>query len=386
MIAALFYGFPGKKLTVIGVAGTKGKTSTAYFMSQLLDCAGITNCLFSTAALKIAGEESLNTLKLTTPTPFYLQSFLARAVKNKCTHAVLEVSSHAILQHRFWGVPLHTVVITNLMPDHLEYHATAEHYQKTHSKLLTKSLKTLILNADDHHLDFLREFPRTKNFSASSVLEKEISPTLIGTFTYANLSAAREATHAVGVSHDKLSACMPTLHAAPGRMEYIETHLPFRVLVDYAHSVDSLKSFFETLRPLCNGKIITVFGACGDRDATMRAPMGAVLDTYADSIIVTNDDPYLEDPTTIAVQLLAGITHKKEGETLLKILDRREAIRTAFSLARDGDIVCILGKGAEQWQIFKDKKIPWDDREVARELLHALSMSKRETTRLGNAR
>lgn len=370
MLACLIYGFPGKKLTVIAVAGTKGKTSTAYFVSTLLGALDIHNALFSTAALKMRGAESLNALKLTTPTPFFLQKFLQEAAHKGCTHAVLEVSSHAISQHRIWGIPLHYVCITNLAPDHLEFHSDGKEYQHVHTKLITPRLQALILNADDPHLDLFKSFDVQKTYwSMTSFEAQEVrkqAKQLVGDYTLANALAAFTTTQSLGLPKEKILHALPLLKAAPGRMEKIECGQPFDVIVDYAHSPESLTAFFQSLKPLVKGKIITVFGACGDRDKRQRPVMGSILEQVCDSIIITNDDPYTENPENIANQVLAGI---QLTANVLKILDRAEAIKKALSLAQQNDCVCILGKGAEQWQVFKNKKIPWDDRVVVKKLL-----------------
>lgn len=375
MLAALLAGFPARHFTVIAVAGTKGKTSTAYYISHLLDKSGIPNALFSTAALKVDGDESLNTLKLTTPTPLFFQNFLRRALQQGCTHLVVEVSSHALVQERLWGVPFHIVVLTNLAPDHLEYHADAEEYQQTHNLLITKNLRHLILNGDDQHLAVFESITVPKTiFHRSDTLSKNIQRliSLRGEFNLSNALCAYHACLALGIPAQTLDKGTRTLHGAPGRMEQIPNSRGIDILVDYAHSVESLETFFSAIRSTCSGKLIAVFGACGERDPKQRPQMGRVLDRFADTIIVTNDDPYSEDPQTIADQLLSGIMQKKQGSTLFTILDRREAIQKALSLAQKGDCVCVLGKGAEQWQVFKSKKIPWDDRRVVtEELSHA---------------
>ncbi|MDO8572072.1 MAG: UDP-N-acetylmuramoyl-L-alanyl-D-glutamate--2,6-diaminopimelate ligase [bacterium] len=373
VLAAVWYGFPAKKLTVIAVAGTKGKTSTAYFISHILDYLGVKNALVSTAALKMAGEEKMNTVKMTTPPADFLQKFLRQAVSRGCTHVVLEVSSHALEQYRTWGIPFSVAVLTNLMPDHLEYHGTAEHYQHSHKKLITPFLKKLILNGDDNNLSDFFNLPVAKSIFKQSeeVAEKlRISGVpMMSHFNASNILAAYYAVSALGFSHEKIMSALKTLHGAPGRLERIDEGQPFTVIVDYAHSVDSLTNFFEAIKPEVKGNIIVVYGACGDRDPSQRVKMGEVLDQCADSVVVTNDDPYSEDPEKISSQLKAGITSKKWNEYAWEILDRRGAIQKALSLAHEGDCVCILGKGAEQWQIFKDTKIPWDDRQVVRELL-----------------
>ncbi len=380
--AALLYGFPGRKLTVLAVAGTKGKTSTAYFTSQLLDAAGISNVLFSTAAVRVAGAEHLNTLKLTTPTPFYLNKLLATAVKKGCRAAVLEVSSHALVQHRLWGIPIPYVVITNLAPDHLEFHASAEEYQREHLRLITKDLRRLIVNGIDSHSAAFRSLPVETTVlrdTDEEYTELARSVPLKGVFNKVNAYFATTAARTLGADEAALRKKLPELRGAPGRMESIANSRGFDIIVDYAHSLESLEQFFSAVREDSRGRIIAVFGACGDRDPKPRPRMGETLDQYAHTIIVTNDDPYTEDPQKIADDLLSGIRSKTKEETLFVILDRKEAIAKALSLAQPSDCVCILGKGAEQWQVFENKKIPWDDRAVVRDELAALDISHAQT-------
>ncbi len=376
IVAACIFGFPGKRLVVIGIAGTKGKTSTAYILSHILDNAGYKNTLVSTAALKIASKESPNALKMTSPDVFFLNRFLRDALKQGCTHAVLEVSSHAIDQYRVWGIPFSLLVLTNLFPDHLEYHKTAREYQSIHCRIVSLRRTTLILNADEITTRKFRATPKQKIFFThdgllAQSLEKAQIPFFTG-FQKINVIAATTAAYALSLPIETITKGLRSLITIPGRCEYINEGQSFKVIVDYAHSPLSLRTLFESLRETHTGTIITVFGACGERDEKTRAPMGAILDQFSDTIIVTNDDPYSEDPEKIASDLLAGITNKKIGGALFKILDRREGIRKAFSIATSDSVVCILGKGAEQFQVFKDTKIPWDDRGIARTLLKDL--------------
>ena len=372
VLASFFYGFPAQKLTVIAIAGTKGKTSTAYFLSHFLDRAHIRHALFSTAAIKVAGQESLNTLKLTSPTPFFLQKTLRHALRRGCTHAAIEVSSHALQQYRVWGIHFEVVAITNLMSDHLEYHENAQQYRAIHARLISQHTKLLILNADDpneqefHSLRVPKQFI-SKHDSDYAALASTPIP-IVGDYNLMNIYAAICSAHALGISRESITQSLPTLHNAPGRMEYIAEGQPFDVIVDYAHSPDSLAAFFNAIQQYIQKRCIAVFGACGDRDPSMRPLMGRVLDDNADMIIITNDDTYSENPEIIASHLRMGIVHKTP-ESLFTILDRRSAIQKALSLARAGDTLCILGKGAETFHILGSKKIPWDDRAVARELL-----------------
>ncbi|MBI4599723.1 UDP-N-acetylmuramoyl-L-alanyl-D-glutamate--2,6-diaminopimelate ligase [Candidatus Uhrbacteria bacterium] len=369
MCAAALFGFPARRLSCIAIAGTKGKTSTAYFLHGILQHAGHPCALFTTSGGKIKNDAFLNTWKMTTPDPFSLQRFLASAVRAGCSHAVIEVSSHALKQHRTVLIPFAVVLITNLAPDHLEYHASADEYIRVHEKILSKHTRAILINADDAHSAFFAKDPRTIPFSQSTIHADcaKPPPQWWAALQKPNLAAACAAARALGKTNEDICSALLTLTAPPGRFEEIIKGQDFRVIVDYAHSPESLMFFFKAVRPLISQKIIVVFGACGDRDPVQRPRMGAVLQRYADMIILTSDDPYSEQPADIARQVQTGITD--ESKELLTILDRKEAIRKALEIARKNDCACILGKGAEQFQVFKNKKIPWDDRVITKVLL-----------------
>lgn len=368
IVASIFFGFPAKSLTCIAVAGTKGKTSTAYFLYQILKESGLKTALFSTALVSLPGDETLNAWKMTTPDPFSLQHFLRSAVKSGCTHAVIEVSSHALKQNRVWGITFPVAVITNLIPDHLDYHKTASDYINTHRALVTPHLQSLIINGGDPSSKFFATLPSALDYSKNSDCEENIVslPIWWAPLQKGNICAAIMAAQALNIPEEKISRALPALISPPGRFEEIVERQNFRVIVDYAHSPESLTYFFEGIKPLTKGSLIAVFGACGDRDKTVRSTMGSILERYADHTFLTTDDPYSENPEDIADMVENGFSNKKK---MTRILDRKTAIQTALSMAKTGDCVCILGKGAEQWQIFRDKKIPWDDRMVVREIL-----------------
>ncbi len=399
VLAALFYNFPARKLIVIGVAGTKGKTTSAHLISQILEAAGKKTALISTASVKIAEKEELNKIKMTTPSPFYIQKFLREAVRAGCQYAVMEISSHALIQHRTFGIPFHVVVLTNMMPDHLEYHKTAENYSSSHQKMLKPCLRHLILNGDDSNLKFFLETPflagqkiiygiRNKEtifakdihlgLTASSFKVEtpddsiEINLPLLGKFNIYNSLTALAVGLSQKIKLKNIKNALEKSKGAPGRMEKIDSGQNFQVIVDYAHSPDSLNNFFEAVFPLKKNTIITVFGACGERDASQRPLMGKIIDKNCDYIIITNDDPYGESPEKIAKEVMSGVENKEIGKNIWKILDRTSAIKKAVALAQKDDLVLILGKGAEQWQVFKDKKIPWDDRKITKEILISL--------------
>ncbi|MCD6085474.1 UDP-N-acetylmuramoyl-L-alanyl-D-glutamate--2,6-diaminopimelate ligase [bacterium] len=398
VLAFLIYGKPAKNLKIIGVAGTKGKTTTCHLIAHILEKSKKKVAMISTASLKIGENEELNHIKMTTPSPFFLQKFIKEAVKKGCQYLVLEVSSHALSQYRISGISFSAVVFTNLTPDHLEYHQNKKEYQEVHFKMISRSLKCLILNKDDLSLEKIL-FSQIKNLKEiitfgikkdADVLAEDIFLTekgtlfkiktekesisvnlhLLGKFNVYNALAATAVSLSQKIDLLKIKEALEDFKGVPGRIEIIESKENFKVIVDYAHSPESLKNLFEAIKPIKKGKVITIFGACGERDKTKRPLMGEIIDKNSDCFIATNDDPYSENPEKIAEELISGVKTKKLNENFFKILDRREAIKKGISLAKKDDLVLVLGKGAEQWQVFKGKKIPWDDRKIVKEILN----------------
>jgi UDP-N-acetylmuramyl tripeptide synthase len=365
-------GFPGHRLTVIAIAGTKGKTTTAYLTSELLRAAGHRVALLSTAAIRIADDEKLNPYKMTSPSPQVVQRFFKDAIAANCTYAVVEVSSHAITQFRFAGVPFSYAIITNLASDHLEYHATTEEYQVVHRKLITSKLKALVVNGDDPNCAVVRGIARRERVyqAGDEIAERlaELKLTMPGEYNFRNAHAAATLADELQVPWSVVSKALQGDITVPGRFERVEAENGANVIVDYAHSPESLEAFFAAAAPLKGkGRLITVYGACGERDPQVRPAMGASVDRWSDVVIVTNDDPYGEDPELIAEQVISGIANKHWDDTLFKILDRRQAISHALKLAGKHDLVVVLGKGSEQYQVIGSVRRQWDDREVVRE-------------------
>jgi len=408
VLAAFVYGFPGKKIRVIGVAGTKGKTTTVNMIAKILEEGGYKVAMLSTANFQIGEKKWLNDVKLTTTSPFYFQKFLAKAVKEKCDFVIVEISSHGLVQYRHWGVPYKTVVLTNMMSDHLDYHKTFRNYKNSHKVLLTNKLENLIINYDDEHLREFLKVERGGNHafkkyifslksyenikSAISVKAREIilnrkgsefvvktgeksekiKLSLIGEFNVYNSLAAVATGLAEKINLEKIKNGLELMRDVPGRLEKIDEGQKFEVIVDYAHSPDSLKKVYEAVKPYVKNKIIAVLGGTGDRDKTYRSRAGTIADEFADIVIVTNEDPYSEDPEIIIDQVMSGIKNKELDKNLFRISDREKAIEKAVALANNDDLVIITGKGAEQFMIYGEKKIPWDDREVAREAIRDL--------------
>jgi UDP-N-acetylmuramoyl-L-alanyl-D-glutamate--2,6-diaminopimelate ligase len=403
VLAAVIYGFPGKKIRAIGVAGTKGKTTTTNMIAKILEEGGHKVAMISTANFQIGEKKWLNDVKLTTTSPFYFQKFLAKAVKEKCDYAIVEISSHGLIQYRHWGVPYKTVVLTNMMSDHLDYHKTYDNYKNSHNALITKDLENIIINYDDENLrsflDFstpnkyvfslkgYKEIENIKLIKAEDIVSKKeglefsiktnkgkmpLRLPLIGEFNIYNSLAATAAGLAESIKPLAIKKALESIKNIPGRLEKIDEGQNFEVIVDYAHSPDSLKSVYSAIKPVVKNRMIAVLGGTGDRDKTYRAKGGAIADEYADIIIVTNEDPYSENPENIIDQVLSGIKNKKLDENLFRESDRKKAIKKAVNMASEGDLVIITGKGAEQFMICGEQKIPWDDRIIAREFLRKI--------------
>ncbi len=406
ILAVIVYGFPGKKIRAIGVAGTKGKTTTVNMIAKILEEGGYKVAMLSTANFQIGGKKWLNDVKLTTTSPFYFQKFLAKAVKEKCDYVIVEISSHGLVQYRHWGVPYKTVVLTNMMSDHLDYHKTYANYKNSHNALLTKNLENLIINYDDEDLKSFLNFEKVDKYAFSlkgykevnnvklikatdiTLKEKEtefniktdkgqvaVKLSLIGEFNIYNSLAATAVGLAENIKPVKIKKALEFIRNIPGRLEKIDEGQDFEVIVDYAHSPDSLKKVYEAVKPHLKNKMIAVLGGTGDRDKTYRSKAGAIADEFADIVIVTNEDPYSENPEKIMDQVMSGIKNKDLDKNLFRILDRKEAIEKAVKIAEKDDLVMITGKGAEQFIICGEKKVPWDDREVARKAIKQRNLS-----------
>ncbi|MDF1498328.1 MAG: UDP-N-acetylmuramoyl-L-alanyl-D-glutamate--2,6-diaminopimelate ligase [Patescibacteria group bacterium] len=400
VLAVALYSSPQRKIRVIGVAGTKGKTTTTNLIAKVLEEGGYKVAMLSTANFQIGDKKWLNDVKLTTTSPFYFQKFIKRAVKEKCDYVIVEISSHGLVQYRHWGVSYKTIVLTNMMSDHLDYHKTYENYKNSHNALITKNLENIIINYDDENLRSFLDFKGIKKYVFSLKGYKQINDakliravdinlteaktefniktdkgqmtiemSLIGEFNIYNSLAATAVGLAENIKPIAIKKALESIRDIPGRLEKIDEGQNFEVIVDYAHSPDSLESVYKAVKPYIKNRMIAVLGGTGDRDKSYRAKMGALAEEYANVVIITNEDPYSENPEKIIDQVLLGIKNKKINENLFRISDRKEAINKAVEMAREGDLVIVTGKGAEQFIICGEKKIPWDDREIARTAL-----------------
>lgn len=401
-LASTYYRYPSRYLNVIGVTGTKGKTTTTNLITSVLTEAGYKVGMTSTILFQVGDTKWTNLTKQTTLGPFFLQKMLREMVNAGCTHAVLEVSSHAIHQNRIWGVNFDTAVLTNIGEDHLEYHGGFENYlhikgllfaRLNRSQRKPRIPKVAVLNKDDAHFVYFDQFlvdreytyglgggtcfasdiiltPKGSNFTLhvpNNQIDVEFK--LPGEFNVYNAVAAATVGLVNNINLPVIKEALEKASSVPGRFETIDCGQKFTVVVDYAHTHESLEKLLSLYEKLTKGTLYLVFGATGGgRDKAKRPKMGAVADKYADYIFVTDDDPYEENRWQIIEDISGGIK-RKEGEKFWKIPHRYEAIKTALSMAQEGDTVIIAGKGSEEIQMIGDEKIPWDDRKVVRELL-----------------
>lgn len=367
-LGALLYRFPSNKIKVIGVTGTNGKTTVVNLTTRILEKAGYKVACLSSIRFKVGKEERENFLKMTMPGRFKLQRFLKEAVNKGCQYVVLEVTSEGIKQHRHRFIRFEAAVFTNLTPEHIESHGGLENYRAAKGKLFEAAKRIHVINIDDENADFFMQFPAEKKYTyglkqgdiKNSDLQLKLQ--LIGDFNIYNALAAISVALSQGIRIEIAKPVVEAAEGVPGRMEEVVPE-PFSVFVDYAFTPNALEQVYKALKPNA-GRLIAVLGACGGgRDKWKRPVLGEIASRYAEKIIITNEDPYDEDPMEIIDQVTEGTKGKAE-----KILDRREAIRKALSLAETGDVVVITGKGCEPWIAeAKGKKIPWDDRKVVRE-------------------
>lgn len=401
-IAPYFYDYPGRRMRMIGITGTNGKTTTSYLIRAILREAGYRVGLVGTIQAMV-DDEALP-VKNTTPDVVDLQNLLAIMAERGAQYAVMEVSSHALDQERAAGCEFDTAVFTNVTQDHLDYHKTFENYIAAKAKLFalvgaesaTKQGKAVVVNADDAAgaAMLAASCCRTLTYGMRggelraedvSVTAQGVSFTvtgafgrmplklkLTGLFNVYNALAAVGASLAEGVAPETIRAALEKFASVPGRFELVNAGQSFSVIVDYAHTPDGLENILKTARQIAKRRIITVFGCGGDRDRTKRPIMGRIAAELSDVVIATSDNPRTEDPEFILSQVEEGVLPALGGKEHHKITDRRAAIFAAIRMAQPDDIVVIAGKGHENYQILRDKTIHFDDKEVAREAIGGL--------------
>jgi UDP-N-acetylmuramoyl-L-alanyl-D-glutamate--2,6-diaminopimelate ligase len=418
--SAAWYEFPARAMTLIGVTGTDGKTTTVSMIHAILRAAGVAAGLVSTVkaiipspgpstgsgrALGQSRETEIETgLHTTTPDPPEIQRYLSQMVEGRATHAVLEVTSHGLAQHRVAGCDFDVAVVTNVTHEHLDFHGSLEAYRQAKTRLfrsLSHSFrkpgvpKVSVLNRDDDSFRYLRPLPadrhivyavdrdadvvardvvlesdRTRFTLCTPAGEAPVATSLVGVYNVYNALAAAAVGVALSLSLETVARGLTSVRGVPGRMECIEEGQPFLAVVDFAHTPNALRQALSTARRMIEpeGRVIVVFGSAGLRDREKRRMMGSLAGQLADVVIITAEDPRTESVEAIMVESAeaARSEGKRQDIDLFKVVDRGEAILRACQLARPGDIVIACGKGHEQSMCFGVKEYPWDDREAMR--------------------
>ena len=395
---------PAQSLRLIGVTGTNGKTTTTYLIDAALRAAGHTVGLLGTVHYRVGGR--LVEASRTTPESSDLQALFRQMVDEGCTDAVMEVSSHSLELKRVHGCAFQVAVFTNLTRDHLDFHGDMESYFAAKRRLFDTYLREdghAVINADDDRAPALTAAARGKvwtysleakaDVSASGIAlslkgtrfrtrtprgEFDVETPLIGRFNVENFLAGLTAALALDIDPAVALRGLLTMTGVPGRLERVNAGQDFAVIVDYAHTDDALKNLLETVRELKPRRLITVFGCGGDRDRTKRPLMGAVASRLSDVVVVTSDNPRSEPPEAILDEIQRGMPNGTRRGERYAIVDRREAIGRALEMAGPGDAVVIAGKGHETYQVLRDRTVPFDDRQVARELIAGLSLRGRK--------
>lgn len=405
--AATLYGRPSERLTLIGVTGTDGKTTTTFLIHALLQATGHPAGLIGTVSFRIGDHTRENKTRQTTPESPDIQRLLAEMAAARLEYAVVEASSHALVLDRLRGCRFDLGVFTNLTPEHLDFHGNLDHYREAKSRLFRDlggglhktALPAAILNRDDPAFGYMREagaapvisyglHPESEvraldvEVSAAGIRFTAVTPAgavdvsspMTGRFNVHNLLAALAVAVARGIDLDAVAGAFAAMPGVPGRMRRVDAGQPFMLVVDYAHTPHSLAKVLDELRALTEGRLIAVFGAAGERDRSKRPLMGRAAAERCDMVILTDEDPRLEDRLAIIEEIAAGARAfgARDGVRLLAHPDRRDAIDAAVRLARPGDTVLLAGKGHESCIIVGNDRLPWDEEAEARAAIAAV--------------
>lgn len=426
--ANIYYRFPGRGMLVIGVTGTKGKTTTCYFVTSILEEAGFKVGMASTASIKIGEKTWLNDSNKTVMAPMQLQKLIRDMRDAHCDALVIEVTSIGLDQFRTWGIPFRYAGFTNLAHDHLDYHKTWQDYQETKLKLFKmKSVRAIAVNLEDPAAEYYLKGSTAKRKWGYST-EDTFAPTLTtdqiwadkvfsnangssfvihteaenakvqmempGRFNVQNALCAAALCLNLNLKLGTVVGGLENMRSVPGRLEKIESKKGFTVMVDYAHTPDSLEKLYSTLRPDVRGRMIAVLGSTGDRDKTKRPIMGALAARFCDYVFITDEEPYTEDPLQIIEEIAKGVPRGRplfklqnprsqrierpllrkkdesgEGDWWWKVADRKEAISQAIDMCKMDDLVLVTGMGSQNFRIVGDRHQPWNERAIIEELL-----------------
>lgn len=385
-LANFWHGSPSKKLIVVGVTGTDGKTTTASLIHHILKSSGFNSSIISSIGAQINERKYPLPFHVTTPPPFALQKFIKKTVTSKeKNYLVLEVTSHSLDQKRVFGINFEIGAVTNISREHLDYHKTYENYVKAKTKLL-KTSRIAVLNRDDESYYLItKELERIKSKRPKIITyglkeSSEINPKdfnfkskLIGDFNQFNILAAIAVCINLGIKKEKITNAIQTFNPPLGRQDIVYDR-DFKVMIDFAHTSNSFKEILSVLRQKVKGRIIHVFGAAGQRDVAKRPEMGKVSSEYCDIVVVTAEDPRSESIEKITDEIIAGINNRKdriENKTLLRVPNRQKAINKAIKIAKKNDLVILTGKSHEKSMNYGKEEEPWDEYEAVKKALKA---------------
>jgi len=399
LFAVALYGYPARNLTVIGVTGTDGKTTTASLIHHILQNANQKAGLISTVGAKINDKDFSIGLHTTTPSSFKIQKLLKKMVNNECKYAIIEVTSHSIDQNRIIGCNFIIGVLTNITKEHLDYHNSFTSYQNTKIKFL-KKCPIIIINKDDQSFNTINDNINDKKIFSYGIINKgdlfaanietkkylqsfdvggkinnqdfnkRIETKLIGKFNIENILASIGSAIILKIPQEKIISGIKTFSSVKGRMEMIIDN-PYKIIIDFAHTPNAFDKILTTVRLYTKGKIIHVFGATGNRDKTKRPEMGKISGMLADISIITSEDTYGEDPKNIIIDIEKGIkkTNKKENISYWKIVEREDAIKKAVSLAKKDDLILLTGVGHQTSLNLGKYELPWSDKQTVLKIL-----------------
>ena len=368
-IGAIIYRFPARNIHVVAITGTKGKSTTTEFVNAVLEEAGYKTAILSTIRFKIADHNKANLYKMTMPGRFFVQKFLREAVDAGCQFAIMETTSEGSKFWRHAFTSINTLIFTNLTPEHIESHGSFEKYRDAKLRIARsvarshKKNRRIIANATDKNGPHFLIYNIEHNIPYYESDAKKLDISIPGEFNKINALAAATFARSLGISEDKISSALLHLTHVPGRVEEVNAGQNFKVVVDYAHTVESLEKLYKTY----TGRKIAVLGSCGGgRDKAKRPKLGSIADQYCDVVIVTDEDPYDDDVMEIINDVAAGVTNH---EPIIEP-DRRLAIRLAITKAKPGDTILISGKGTDPYIMRENgKKEVWSDAKVAKEEL-----------------
>lgn len=382
-VSAVLFWFPSRNIRVIGITGTKGKTTTVALLAHIFSVSGKQSAYLSSAMMSDGVLAIKNKTGNSMPGRFFIQQFLRHAVHAKSTYAFVEVTSQGAVQHRHQFIQWAGAVFLDIHPEHIESHGSFQKYlsaKLSFFKYVSAHARDarFYIHIDDAHADdFVRAARDGKKilFGVQDISDVPECPALPGAFNAINIAAAYAVAREEGVSHEQFVSALALFSGVPGRMEFV-IHNPFEVVVDYAHTPESLEAVYSFLKKRTqewNGKLICVLGSAGGgRDTWKRSAMGKLAGDYCDEIVLTNEDPWDEDPQKIIDMVHEGVMAgaRYVSSQVHIIMDRQKAIAHALSLAQKGDVVVLTGKGSESWiHVAKGKKIPWSERNVVEEIL-----------------